>query len=307
MQQSIRGGTLGVPGGASSLSVVARQVGRGSTKSAMRITCLTWLLLSVIALPAAAPVPAHGVGDGLLRVTKRAYGVEFHMWLSRQVYQQGSLVRVHVGMRNVSHRDVPMAVTWFCPLGRLWAEDDDVSGHSLYPPAVPSDPSWMSWLCNPDFPTVPLHPGQMVERSVLVPLRGPDLVKMVPFVTGPERPGNHVITNKHGILPAAKLHIPLRPATSAPSVTVVSGPGREASFVPPAGARGPLYYEYFVGCGTSAEIYFNMDRWHAAAGTTVVLQVPSWCTQVREWHLVAGWENYRLAQIGYSAIESRQS
>ena len=213
-----------------------------------------------------------------------AHGVKLVFSVPRRVFPNDALIRVEVQVRNISRGDLQIDTTFRGPcISQTKVEVLNDDGQSVYPPALQPFPAPP---CAPYIPEI-LRAGQMVKRTPLVILRGSHLRASV---------GVSIIANHNPLIYETvpvitpMVDVRLRPAV-APRITLHIRKNLVYVVVQrSAGGHGPLLYQDFGPCPDSTRL-----DWTRAAGN----RIPSGCSYIKHWTIVAGWLNQPVGTLDY--------
>lgn len=253
---------------------------------AFRGACLAAVaILSLASANAIQPALAHA------KPLRLRHGLVLSIALQKRTFPRNALVRVRAQVRNAGARPVHLLPS--CPTGLLGAEVKDVSGRSLYPPALQSGPEFR---CLPPKPHT-LLPGRVVTRRMYVILRG-------------SRVRAYVNLSVHGqavVVYGSALTVTLTHPDS-PHLVVNTHPFASAHVIPPGRWKGNMHFMEAERCplpagsGNAIEDATVTPHWMTAPRTTargrVTLIAP--CPAPNEWDVVAGW-------IGHSVVTVKET
>jgi len=206
----------------------------------------------------------------------------------RTSFQRNALAEVGITLKNVSGHDLQLA-TATCRLPYLFAEVVDPSGKILFPPAAATEPESP---CVPPPASPPIHPGSSVSMGGFLVLRA-----------GTVRPVAQVLSGSTPVVVrGAPITLPLynRPAVHA---VIHRLPVVYAQLEPARNGFTEATYRYWYTCKTasgtlrSEEHPQSVLHWDYGQGSDIHPRFNSTCTQVLEWHAVAGFLFSPVTQI----------
>lgn len=211
------------------------------------------------------------------------HGVKLTLSMPRRSYPRNALVRVTVGLENVSRRAVLVSGNNPATVAVL-----DTSRQVVYWPDTPFMGQELFGQSMPRRPTIHLPPHHHLTRSFFVILSGPLLQAQTTLgVPGKERD-------------IGGAFVPLTLTDeAAPTVAVSDRPTIHAAITPPAGAAGPPYFVEQTLC-TGKDIYGDSRGWDVAPGDELIPGFSADCVSNRKWIAYAGWLNHPVVAISYA-------
>jgi len=251
--------------------------GKGSI--ARRFTILPLLLVAPF-LPVAHAAAATSPG---ITVSTTAHGIKLTLVFPSRIFPRNALVRFTVRVHNVSHHTVLTRLGPQCIDNSPSIEVLDGSGNvtSQFPP-------------NADLPPCPiprgepLLRGQSVTQQVLAIVNGASVRAVLPVG---RRLAQQVVTPKVavGVTQSFPQTVAIHQLNGNPFAVVSR----------PATAHGPLYVKDSTYCGAAtggASLSANLI-WHHVKGDRVY----SGCAGPQQWHGFAGYLNFPVVSIDYTA------
>jgi len=238
------------------------------------------LLVVAPFLPGAHAVAATSPGTA---VSTTAHGITLTLVVPIRVFPRNALVRFTVRVRNVSHHTVLTRLGPECIENSPYIEvlDDSGNATSQFPPNAEAPPC-------PIFFGQPLLSGHSVTQHVLAIVNGTSVRAVLPVGRKLEQ---QVVTPDVtvGLTENATQAVIIHRSIGAPFAVVAR----------PATAHGPLYVEDSTYCGTAtagASLSANLI-WHHVKGDHVY----SGCAGPQQWHGFAGYLNFPVVSIDYTA------
>lgn len=218
------------------------------------------------------------------RASTTSHGLQVSVLVPRRSYPKDALVQVRVVVRNISHR----AVVIDAPCGSEGpeAQSTTATGHLLYS-MVFHPTSGLSTLCHNQ--TAPrLAPRHVLEVRQYLVLEGPGIRGFVPLA------GNRWAQTR----PALVRLTPARPLR----VNMRSKHRVEAMIPRPPGAQGPLLWYGWSACLEHGTPFSSPNYGWVRSSSDVATPLQAReraCSQITEWHAIAGYLNYPVAIINY--------
>lgn len=255
-----------------------------------------------------APSPltgdAHANRGGPLHEVTTYRGLTMRITVPQSSYPAGSLVRIVASVQNTSRRIILLQRADICR-DNLEAEVLTDANSVAYPPAFRDGPHGGTLpilpSCGPRERPLRLKPGHAVRRRPMVVLRGEYIGLLVHTVA---------MGDVRGPVVAIRLT-----ASPPPKVVLERAPSRGADIIPPAGARGRMWYTGWSSCdrgpsaagveGTVTRRIGTDARWEPAASHSVAPQWDASCIANFEWHALAGWIGFPVADIRDGTSESK--
>lgn len=234
---------------------------------------------------ASTPSPRHDDVHMAIRAMVIRHGVNLTLTVPRQVYPQNALIRVHVRVQNVLHRDLQVEADFRTACAHTArVEVLNAGGATVYPPALvpfPAPPCVAP-------PMTILHAGETITRSPLVILRGPQIHASIGRLTTVNK-GNQV-TDQTVPVTTPNITVVLKPQ-AAPRITLHTRKSKiEALVDRPKAKHGPLLFQAFGDCPGATTLIWTK----AVSG-----RISSGCSAISRWTIVAGWLNQPVATLNY--------
>jgi hypothetical protein len=233
------------------------------------------------------PQSAHATTSTGVSISSVSDGVRLTLTLPRRVYPRNALVRATLRIQNVGHHTILTRFGDGCAITNPFIEVFDGRGRLM-------DQGPLIVSGNPGCPTIlgqPFLPGRTVRQHVFAVLRG----RYVRAVL-------NVGKSLNGRLITPKLAVRLVHG-KAPIVTIKQSKiGPFAQVDRPPGASGPLYFVGSARCGSASNFqgYSSTPLWSRAA-IAEGNRVYSGCYGEQQWRALAGYLNFPVATIDYTA------
>ncbi len=219
------------------------------------------------------------------RAQRIAQGLKVSIMVPRRSYPQDALIRVTLGIQNVSHHDVWVEAGGPPFPGETFPQIEVLNdaGSVEYPPAV------AGYLPAPGPPPIAerIPPGERARRHALVVLYASHLRAIVTVLRSQVDPYHAAGVTT----PLVTVHLT---ASHPPGVILMhTGSQLNATIEPGAGMHGPLRFVDAVLCqgsGSGGHYFWTRSKNQFSPG----------CATVETRHFVAGWLNHSVAVLNYT-------
>jgi hypothetical protein len=213
--------------------------------------------------------------------------------LPGRVFPDNALIHATAIAQNVSHHPVWVLAGGAPSSGKSLPQIEVLSGqHIVYPPAL----SWSWAVPGPPPISLQLKPGKMLRARIYIILRGPRVRATVTLMR------TQISFNDTIDLTTSALTMTLTaPRPLALSQATTPG-GPQVEIERPPGSIGRLLYQSSTEC-TGQTVGEQTIFWTRTSSLTFT---PG-CGPIQQWHLVAGWPGYSVAEVDRPLPSAPQS